>query len=507
MNIKVQAFKNLSSNWFGVVLTLLVGVFLSPFILHKLGDDAFGLWILIFSITGYYGIFDFGIRSSIVKYVAEFEAVGDRDRLIRVVNVSLLVYSCVALAVLIVVSICGIYVNVLFRISPSYLHTARLLFLVVGSSVALGFPLSVFTGILEGLQKFYFVNMIQVGATLLRVLLIILVLNHGLGLLAISFITVLIPLLSYVIYAWHVIHRIPLQFGVKFVDKSTFQLMRRYSLSSFISMVAFRLRFQTDAIIIGAMLSTSAITYFSIGSKLISYSFLFVSGVGQVLTPMFSQLDATNDQRRLRKLFVIGNRACALIVLPVSVTLLVLGKSVIDVWVGPRYESSYVILVILLIPSILSDVQGGSRQMLYGMGQHKVLAVVNSVEGLANVIFSVVLVHYRGIVGDALGTAIPLAITSVLFLPRYVCRLLKVPLLDFLKEAYLVPLALCAPQVAALLFLQHLFRARTFLELAVQVIAGGLVYGIGAIWFLLREPMGLALRAKVRLYVLEALSR
>ncbi len=507
MNFTVQAFKNIGSNWFGAILTALVGLFLSPFILHKLGDDAFGLWILIFSITGYYGIFDFGIRSSIIKYVAEFEAAGDRDRLTRVVNVSLVVYGCIALALLFFVSIGAVYVNVFFRISPSFLHTAKLLFLMVGSAVALGFPMSVFTGILEGLQKFYFINVMQVLATLLRVLLILLALQHGLGLLTVAFITVLIPLLSYVVYAWHVIRRIPLQFGTRFLDRSTARLIFHYSLFSFISMMAFRLRFQTDAIIIGVMLSSSAITYFSIGSKLVSYSLLFVSGLGQVLTPMFSQLHATNDLRRLRKLFVLGNRACALIVLPISVTLLVLGKSVIDVWVGPRYESSYVILVILLIPSILCDVQGGSRQMLYGMGRHKALAVVNAAEGVVNVLLSIALIHYWGIVGDALGTAIPLALTSVLFLPPYVCRLLGVPLGEFLREAYLLPLALCAPLVATLLFMQHVFRAWSYPQLAVQVVAGGLVYGIGALWVILRQPMGLALRTKFREYVLEVLSR
>lgn len=504
MNIRVQVLKNIGSSWLGVVLTFLVGIFLSPFLLHKLGDDAFGLWILIFSITGYYGICDFGIRSTIVKYVAQFEASGDREQLTHIVNVSIAVYSCVALALLFVVSISALYLNALFRISPGFLHTAKLLFLMVGTAIAFGFPLSVFTGILEGLQKFYFVNVIQAVTTLLRVLLIVLALNHGLGLLTVAFITVMLPLVSYGIYAWRVMRTVPLQFGARFVRRSTFRLMFRYSYLSFISNVAFRLRFQTDAIIIGAMLSASAITYFSIGSKLVSYSLLFITGVGEVLTPMFSQLHAINDQRRLRKLFVLGNRACALIVLPISAALLILGKSVIDVWVGPRYESSYIILVILVVPSILCYVQGGSRQMLYGIGEHKVLAIISLVEGIVNVILSVVLIHYWGIVGDALGTAIPLALTSVFFLPQYVCRLLGFPLKEFVREAYLIPVALTVPLVATLIVMQHIVHARTYPQLALEVMAGGLSYGIGAIWVLRREPLGLGLRTKFRQYVSEA---
>ncbi len=508
MSLKAKALKNVSSNWFGAAVTAAVGFFLSPFILHRLGDDGFGLWILIFSITGYYGLFDFGIRSSIVKYVAEFEATGDRDRLTRVVNVSIFTFGCVALALLAVTGVCSLYVGSIFRISPSFLRTARLLVLVAGSAVALGFPLSVFAGVLEGLQQFYVINLAQAVATLLRALLIVLALQHGLGLLSIAFITVTLPLLSYLAYAWRVTRTMALQFGARYVDRATFRQIFHYSSFSFISLLAWRLRFQSDAVIIGAMLSSSAITYFSIGSKLLNYSWLPLAGLVQIFTPMASQFDATGDRERLRKLFVQGNRASALVVFPTATVLFVLGRSIIDVWVGARYESSYVILVILLIPSVLSDIQTSSRQVLYGMGRHQALAIVNVTEGVVNVILSIALIRYWGIVGDALGTAIPLMCSAVFFLPLYLCRLLGVRLKDFLKDAYLLPLALSAPLAAVLMFLQRLFHPHNYVQLAVQVAAGGLVYGLGLMWlFLTREPMGIELQTRFKQYLAQALSR
>ena len=59
---KRQIVKNVGSTWFSLGCDVLVGLFLSPIILHWLGDAAFGIWVLIFSITGYYGLFDLGIR-------------------------------------------------------------------------------------------------------------------------------------------------------------------------------------------------------------------------------------------------------------------------------------------------------------------------------------------------------------------------------------------------------------------------------------------------------------
>ena len=508
MNLKVQAVKNIGSNWFGVALTFIVGFFLSPFILHKLGDDAFGLWILIFSLTGYYGIFDFGIRSSIVKYVAEFRATGDRDRLIRIVNFSILFYGCIAFALLLLVLVGSSYVNSIFHISPRLQQVAKPLLLLVGATTALGFPLSVFAGVLEGLQKFYFINLIQGAATVLRAVLIVLALDHGLGLLSIALITTAFPLLSYLVYGWKVMQLIPLQFGARFIDGAISKQMCNYSFFSFISMTAWRLRFQTDAVIIGAMLSSSAITYFSIASKLVGYSSLLVGGVAQIFTPMSSEFAALGDHERLRRLFVLGNRACALTVFPISAMLFVLGKSVIDVWVGPKYEPSYQILVILLIPGVLFDIQGSSRQILYGMGRHQLLAVVNVVEGVVNVILSVVLIRYWGIIGDAFGTAIPLTLTSLFFQPPYLCRLLKVKLRDFVSQAYLLPLALCAPFVATLILMQHFFHPRTYMQLAAEVAVGMSVYNVGIFWlFFIREPVDLKANLTFKRYVLQAFGR
>src|SRR5580658_1637146 len=67
---KRELIKNVGSGWFSLGVNILVGIFLSPFILHRLGNTAYGAWILVFSVTGYYGLFDLGIRSSIVRYVS-----------------------------------------------------------------------------------------------------------------------------------------------------------------------------------------------------------------------------------------------------------------------------------------------------------------------------------------------------------------------------------------------------------------------------------------------------
>src|SRR5436309_8389981 len=175
---KSQIFKNVGSSWFALGINILVGIFLSPFILHKLGDAAFGIWVLIFSLTGYYGIFDFGIRSSIIRYVSKYTATHDLEEVTALLNSAMFTYSCVGAVSLLITILGCIYLNRIFHIPPNFQSTAPWLLLIAGSSVALGFPLGVFGGMLEGLQKFYILNWTNiVFSSLLRAALIVFYLN------------------------------------------------------------------------------------------------------------------------------------------------------------------------------------------------------------------------------------------------------------------------------------------------------------------------------------------
>jgi O-antigen/teichoic acid export membrane protein len=505
MSLIIRALKNVASSWAGLAMNIAVGFFLSPFILHHLGDDAFGLWVLIFSLTGYYGIFDFGIRSSLIRYVSKFQATGDKEQLARLINTSLFSYSCLGAILLVPTALGTLYVDRLFHIPPAFLRDARILFLIVGSSLALGFPLGISGGILEGLQRFYLLNWTNMVSLAARATLIVLALRRGFGLLTLAVITVSLPLITSAVRAGMAQHILVIPYGWKYVDRASFRQVAGYGSVTFMIIVATRLRFKTDAVIIGGFLSAAAITHFSIGARLVDYAGEVVSSLAQIFTPMSSQFHATGDYDRLRKVFIAGNRACAFVMFPISVSLIVMGKSVIEAWMGPRYVSSYVILLILLIPSTLYTAQTTSNRILFGMSQHRSLAVIVLIEGAANVMLSVVLVRPLGIVGDAIGTAIPLLCTAIFFLPRHACRRLEVSLGKFIPEAYFYPAVLCLPMALALTLVQRSFYAHRYPQLVLNLLVGWTVYGAGVLWFVLtREPAGVQLKGKVIRYFAQA---
>jgi O-antigen/teichoic acid export membrane protein len=337
---------------------------------------------------------------------------------------------------------------------------------------------------LEGLQKFYVINWTNILFTsVLRVVLIVYYLHRGYGLLTVALITVGLPLVGAAVRAIVALRALPITFSRKYVTRDAFRHMANYSGVTFMILIAWRLRFKTDAMVIGTFLSSAAITYFYAGSRLVDYAGEVVGSLAQIFVPMSSQSDAAGNMHALRKIFVVGNRACAFTMLPITTIFIVLGKSLIEVWVGKRYVAQgYAVLLTLLIPYTLMMMQGASSRILFGMSKHGKLAIVTVTEGVANLVLSIILVQRFGIIGDAFGTAIPLTATYLLFVPYHLCSRLGVRLWSFVRHAYLLPIVLCTPMAVALMLMQRWYVPHSYRQLIPHLLVGILVYGLCLGW-------------------------
>jgi len=504
MNLRKLTAKNAVANWLSLITSSIVGFLLAPFVLHRLGDSAYGLYYLIISATSYYGLLSLGVRSSVVRYVANFKATGNEEDLCRVVNTCFFSYLVLGSLVFGLTLLGSAYVDAFFKISPSFLRDAQLLFIISGTALAINFPLSVFSGILEGLQKFYLMSPFEIFCTLLRAGLVVFFLDRGLGLLTVALITCGINMVLYNVFCIIVVMRIQkLHWGLRFIDRRTFRLVAHYSLNSFVVTLSGMLRGGAENIVTGIFISPAAITFYSIGEKLSEYIGRIVRNLAFIFIPMASHLHATNDETRMRKLFVEGNRICTFISFPFAALLIIMGKPIISLWMGPQYVAkSYIILVLLTVPAALWFSQATSTRILYGINQHVWLAKVYPIEGAASLAISLLLVRRLGIVGVAMGAAIPLVFTGMFVIAPHLCKILKMSLLQAFAQTYLPPLGMCVPLIFVLLLFRWFSPTPSLSLLIVQVVSGGAVYAAGLFWlFLTREPMGIKMRGRLLQYL------
>ena len=475
---RLRALKNVAGAWLGLGTSVLVGFFLTPFVLRHVGDASNGIWILLTAFTGYYGLLDFGLRSATIRYVARSDAKNDQAELNRIVNTSFFFYAFLSFIMMLVTGVVYLLFEHLFHVGPEWQETGRVLLLVVGFGTAITTPFSFFSSVLEGLQRFSVVGWVQMANALIRACLLVFFLTRGYQILGVGVITVCMNLLSALVLTAIAFRAAPaLRIQWSNASWDTFHTLRSYGVMGFWISIAQSLRFQLSAVVIGRMLSAEAITFFSNGSRLSVYSIDIVQMMAQIFVPMASAADATGEHDRQRRLFIMGNRYSAFLALPLGCIFLVIGQTIIRAWVGEKYVSAgYSVLTILTIPMTIHLMQAGSPKVLMGMAQLKTLATALMIESIANLGLSITLVPYIGMVGVAWGIAIPLAISNIFFMPLYMCSLLKVRLGEFLLESYRYPVLAAIPFAATLWVADRWVQATRFIGVLEILVIGGVVY-------------------------------
>jgi O-antigen/teichoic acid export membrane protein len=469
---------NAIANWMGFAAQLLVAFFTSPILVHGLGAPRYGIWSLVESILAYLMLFDLGVAASVVRYVARFEANGDQDRLNRIFSTSLCIFAAAGLAVAVSTIVLAAFGATLVKVPAELAHEARWMLVLLGFNLAIGLPLNVFPSLLDGLARYPAKTAIRTIGLIARTTLFLYVIWNRGGLIPLAWSITVCNIAEHFVLAaacWWYLPK--LRFSPFLVDRETFRLIRGYSLQAFVLMVAGRVSYQTNALVIGAILAPQFITYFAVAARLIEYAKNGLRAITTVLTPAVSAFEARGDEAAIRKVFLTSTRFVLWIILPIQVGFHLLGKPFLSLWMGSDYAGwSYPSLAILALPLALILSQSVSGRVLYGIGQLRWFTVVVIGEAVTNLLISVALVGSMGIEGVAWGTTIP-NIVGNLLVAIHVCRLLNVRLSEYFRLSFLRPLA------AACLLAAGWWVAPTYMDPGRSWIAFLLVGSAGVIGY------------------------
>ena len=478
MHLKTIA-RNVLSTWFGYVTTLLVGFLLAPFILHRIGNTGYGVWTLIVSLTGYFGLLDLGLRQSVGRFVARHVALKDSRSVNRTLSTAIAMLFGAGILGLVAALLLTAFFGLIFKIEPQYAHAARIALLIAGINVSLALPMSVFSTILMSLERFDIMTGITVLGSITRATLVLIALTSGHGIVALAVVTLLVSSSEYLatVSCGKYLYR-PLAISWSTVSRTTCKELLHFGIYRFVWTIANQLIFYSDAVVIGAFLGVSSITYFAIAGSLINYGRNVVSLATDTLYPAATRFDSTNDLAGLRELHILGTQLGLFIAIPLCSGYFFLGGQFIHLWMGSGYALSATILAILTIPQVFSMSQYASAIILVGMARHKILAQVALAEGLANLALSVILVKKMGLLGVAFGTVAPHVISTTIIIPLYTLRATRLSAREYVVRAYAGPL-LCAVPTGVLCYvfsvLIHQPSAPMF---ATEVLTVGAVFGV-----------------------------
>jgi O-antigen/teichoic acid export membrane protein len=477
--------KNAVSNWANMAVSLVISFILSPFILHKIGNTYFGVWALVSQVTGYLWLLDFGVRDSVIKYVAEFHEKKDTRMLNHVINASLKLYFNICLACIALSIGSAAIFPVIFTRAQEAIPIVRILVIITGLDIAQTFIFNVFVGILMGMQRYDVFSRISIILSITRGFLIILFLNEGYGVIAICLVQFLSNLcMNAVVY---VSSRRLLSYSLNFRkygrERAIYRMLANYSFFVFLNCIALQIFSFSSNFIIAIFLPVSSVTFFAIAANLVEYMRKVIWAGTQAISPLTSQLDAKDDPSRISALLSNGSRFSLLFGLPVGAVYLLMGKQFIGLWMGREYAAiSGNVLAVLTIMTLFSLPSYTISGILLGLNMHKLTAYCRMIEALANIVLSVFLTKYMGVVGTAIGIAIPNLIIVGLVLPMLAIKVLKIRLSDYLRSSYYGPIICVLPFALACFLTGILFTPKTLLTFFLMALLLSPIYIVSA-WF------------------------
>jgi len=459
------------SNWLAFAVTAAVGFVLAPYMVRSLGDNQYGLWVLVGSLVGYLGLLDLGVRGAVTRYVARHHGTGDDRAASRIVSAALFLFAMTATTVVVASTLLSLLLEHLFDVPPDLLQQARIAVLVSGVSMAVSLVSGVFGGIIVGLERFDLLNSVEVASELLRGALVWSALTSGGTLATLAMVQLGCCIIRGLIQAELVRRLYP---GLRIRPGLRTDADTRTILSLGVSVtalhVASMLAFYTDAVVIGAFMPVAMVTFFANGADLTQHARSLTNGISYVISPRSSFLEQVDDPASVRKILLASGRLATLVILPIVITFTVRGSSFIGLWMGPRFAMpSGRVLAILSIALGFAAARQVVVSALIGIDRHHGIIPVYFAEGVINVALSIALVFPLSIEGVAWATTLPNLAVSLLFIPWYVRRTLQIAVTDQIIQFWLHPLAAMVPFALATAAIEWFWPADGLLLFFTQV--------------------------------------
>lgn len=429
---------------------VLVGILLSPYLIRKLGDEGYGIWVLVFTLAEYYWFLDFGLRSATVKYTAHYYATGEHDRINELISTAVVYFSGVAVAVVLITVGLSHQIASWFQVSAANQRAFLQLIIIVGINWAAGAVGGVFLACLDGLQRFDISSQIKVAVILVRTAGVVILLATGYGLTAIGLMVLSSQLLGYLASYAGVRAALPRwRFSLRLASFSTLKQMASFGIHTFTAGIAQQVLDQGPPVLVGHYRPASYVGYYSIPVRMMAYATDLIDRIALVTTPVASELTAGGDRDSVSRLAVYTSRYSLALFLPVSITLWNYGYEVLRLWVGAEFAARSAPLVpVLAVATIMVPGQFNCAAVLYGMAKHRGYARALLAEAAVNLALQLIVIPKYGILGAVWVSACLLIINRGLLTPWFLARAVGLRWTQYLAAVYARPLASALPVFA-----------------------------------------------------------
>ncbi|MHC4543151.1 MAG: oligosaccharide flippase family protein [Planctomycetota bacterium] len=478
---------NAVSNWIALGVNLIVGFLLIPYIIKRLGVAEYGIWTLIISIIGYYGLLDMGVTAAIMRYVARYAGQKDYRALNEAVNTALSIFAAVGCLVIVMSVFAAEPLARFFNIESGVYMSFKWVVWLLGITTGFTFTHSVLGVVILAHERFVIGNTIRIILTVLRAAASVTVLYYGGGLIGLGWVYAGIAILAITanlivinLYFKHVKIRIG-----KF-NKTLARALLSFGFFSFVIKIGMLLRTKLGAVVIGKFLDMDSVGVYGVSALLFAYLARLTISCSGVTQPRLAALAGQDSGKIFADVVLRYSVFVANFTVGTALVAFLLCKDFLRIWLPENFKDinttamAFYILVFGLVPNLISGV---SSNALEALKKHPYCALQTIIEMAANLILSVLLVVRFGIIGVAIGIAIPAFMAKLVSQSIYCCIVTRMNWFNYMAQVFIKPFLLAGFLIWVFKGSGILFDSTSYLQLVLKGLVVFCLYSLLAYFF------------------------
>jgi O-antigen/teichoic acid export membrane protein len=410
--------RNTFFNLIGWVWPIGLAMLSVPYIVKKMGNDAFGVFSIVSILAGYLSMLNLPVAMGNVRFMAESYANEAWSELRRTALAGIVINGVLSLlGALIMFFAAGVLARNIFHVPSILIGVSVAAFRLAALSFFLNGIVGALISIPSAMRRFDIRNQVGLVVGTLNTVAIVLALSFGWGLLGAVLAQVFSSVLGLFLFSlvvWQLFRKLPSSGHSSLVTASFVKRLASFSSLLFAGQVTSLIGLQIDRTLVGIMLNTSAVTYYTVPTRITDRIPGLMSVLNAALYPLSSEAKATGKLDELRHLYHEMIRILFLISSFIAAPLMILSKDFLALWIGSEYKlNSWLVLALLAAGVVWRSPGSVAYQITNGMGR----ADINLIASIGTAVFVaipvLIMTSKWGTTGAALGVFIGLFISNL----------------------------------------------------------------------------------------------
>ncbi|MGC4129287.1 MAG: oligosaccharide flippase family protein [Bergeyella sp.] len=473
-----QLKKGAILSYITIILTNVIGLVLTPFIIRSLGDAEYGLYTLIGAFVGYISVMDLGLNNTIIRYVSKYRAEKDKKGEEEFLGTSLIIYFFISILVLLAGLVFYWNIETIFNqsLTESELGKAKIMMLILIFNLMFSLPGGSFTAICNAYEKFVFPRVLNIVKYIFRSILVVVILLYGADSIGLVILDTVINILAILIAYIYTKRKLNVKYRFRRNNSNSITEIFSYSIWVFVFAIAYQFQWFAGQTILGITANTITVAIYGVGILLGGYYGAFAGAINTLLLPKATKMSVISDSptEYTNEMIKIGNIMIFILFLILSGFFL-FGKEFITLWVGSVYLQAWDISMSIMLVMTLPLVQFFGNSVLEAKKKNKFKAIVS----LITLFIAVIIGYFASLKYGMYGVIIP--ICSAVFLNSilmsfYYNKIFEFQILRFFQTVFLRPIILSAVLILCFKFLLKYYSLNSWLELLMGIFVFSAVY-------------------------------